>query len=110
MLNDNECLRKFYLETARNVAETHIGGNNMRIYLDNCCYNRPFDDLRQDRIRIEAEKILEEHLVSTGTAMFLQQFSYGAGDYTKEREHLLADQSIEDFERDFSKFNTVKKG
>lgn len=22
------------------------------LYLDNCCYNRPFDDLRQERIRI----------------------------------------------------------
>jgi len=32
--------------------------NSMRIYLDNCCYNRPFDDLTQDRIRLEAEAIL----------------------------------------------------
>ena len=28
-----------------------------RIYLDVCCLNRPFDDLRQDRIRLEAEAI-----------------------------------------------------
>jgi predicted nucleic acid-binding protein len=27
----------------------------MRIYLDNCCFNRPFDDQRQPRIRLEAE-------------------------------------------------------
>lgn len=27
----------------------------MRVYLDNCCYNRPFDDQNQLRIRIEAE-------------------------------------------------------
>jgi predicted nucleic acid-binding protein len=27
----------------------------MRIYLDNCCYNRPFDDQKQLRIRIETE-------------------------------------------------------
>jgi predicted nucleic acid-binding protein len=26
----------------------------MRIYLDNCCYNRPFDDQKQLRIRLEA--------------------------------------------------------
>ena len=31
----------------------------MRIYLDNCCFNRPFDDQRQARIRIEAEAKLE---------------------------------------------------
>ncbi|MDO4962361.1 MAG: type II toxin-antitoxin system VapC family toxin [Eubacteriales bacterium] len=27
----------------------------MRVYLDNCCYNRPFDDQGQDRIHIEAQ-------------------------------------------------------
>lgn len=27
----------------------------MRVYLDNCCYNRPFDDQKQLRIRLEAE-------------------------------------------------------
>jgi predicted nucleic acid-binding protein len=27
----------------------------MRVYLDNCCYNRPFDDQNQLRIRIETE-------------------------------------------------------
>lgn len=30
----------------------------MRIYLDVCCLNRPFDDQTQNRIRLEAEAIL----------------------------------------------------
>jgi len=30
----------------------------MRIYLDVCCLNRPFDDHRQERIRLESEAIL----------------------------------------------------
>lgn len=30
----------------------------MKIYLDACCLNRPFDDQSQDRIYIEAESIL----------------------------------------------------
>ena len=30
---------------------------SLRIYLDVCCLNRPFDDLRQDRIRLEAEAV-----------------------------------------------------
>ena len=30
----------------------------MRIYLDVCCLNRPFDDNAQDRIRLEAEAVL----------------------------------------------------
>lgn len=35
----------------------------MKIYLDNCCFNRPFDDQIQIRIRLESEaklKIQEE--------------------------------------------------
>ncbi|MCK4765053.1 MAG: PIN domain protein [Candidatus Aminicenantes bacterium] len=27
----------------------------MRIYLDNCCFNRPFDDQRQVKIKLESE-------------------------------------------------------
>ena len=27
----------------------------IKIYLDNCCYNRPFDDQAQDLVRIETE-------------------------------------------------------
>ena len=30
----------------------------MRIYLDACCLNRPFDDQSQDRIRLEAEAVV----------------------------------------------------
>ena len=30
----------------------------MKIYLDACCLNRPFDDQRQARVRLEAEAIL----------------------------------------------------
>ena len=27
----------------------------MRVYLDNCCYNRPYDEQVQLRIRLETE-------------------------------------------------------
>jgi predicted nucleic acid-binding protein len=30
----------------------------MKIYLDACCLNRPFDDTTQDRVRIESEAVL----------------------------------------------------
>lgn len=30
----------------------------MKLYLDNCCYNRPFDDQTQDRIHLESEAVL----------------------------------------------------
>ena len=30
----------------------------MRIYLDNCCLNRPFDDMQNESVRLEAEAVL----------------------------------------------------
>ncbi|MCI5122774.1 MAG: PIN domain-containing protein [Candidatus Electrothrix sp. AUS4] len=30
----------------------------MKIYLDACCFNRPFDDQRQNRIHLESEAII----------------------------------------------------
>ncbi len=30
----------------------------MRLYLDVCCLNRPFDDQRQERVRLETEALL----------------------------------------------------
>ena len=38
----------------------------MRVYLDNCSFNRPFDDQRQMRVRLEAEAKLciQEHIRS----------------------------------------------
>lgn len=33
------------------------GSKSMRLYLDSCCFNRPFDDLRQERVRIEADAV-----------------------------------------------------
>lgn len=32
--------------------------NKLRVYLDNCCFNRPFDDQQQLRIRLETESKL----------------------------------------------------
>ena len=29
----------------------------LKLYLDNCCYNRPFDDLEQEKISLEANAI-----------------------------------------------------
>jgi hypothetical protein len=33
-------------------------GKLMTIYLDNCCLNRPYDDLRDNTVRMEAEAVL----------------------------------------------------
>ena len=29
----------------------------LKLYLDNCCYNRPFDDLTQEKINLESQAI-----------------------------------------------------
>jgi hypothetical protein len=54
------------------------GGERVKIYMDNCCLNRPFDDLTQDRVN------------------FLQQFESGSGNYTEERDKLLAGITLDD--------------
>ncbi len=39
----------------------------MRIYLDNCCYNRPFDDQSQLSVRLETEaKLRIQYLMRLG--------------------------------------------
>ena len=60
----------------------------MTLYLDNCCYNRPFDDQTHDRIHIESEAVLaalKGALGVVGAARFIQQYDIGSGDYTKEK-------------------------
>lgn len=40
----------------------------MRIYLDNCCYNRPFDDQSQIKIHLEAQaKLYIQAKIREGT-------------------------------------------
>lgn len=47
----------------------------MRIYLDNCTFNRPFDDQRQIRIRIEAEaKLYVQSLIDQGKLEFVWSY------------------------------------
>ena len=47
----------------------------IKLYLDNCCFNRPFDDQSQIRIRLEAEaklKIQEE--IRAGTFQLIWSY------------------------------------
>jgi hypothetical protein len=44
-----------------------IRGSAMRIYLDNCCYNRPFDDQNQKKIQLETiAKLYIQNAVRNG--------------------------------------------
>ena len=52
-----------------------------------------------EKIRREGLKALKEKLGVEGMIKFIQMYSDGKGDYTKEREELLKDTTIEDFEK-----------
>jgi len=49
-------------------------------------------------LRQKGIEALTDALGPAGMAYFLRQFAQGSGDYTAEREALLADVTMEDFE------------
>ena len=47
----------------------------MKLYLDNCCFNRPFDDQSQIRIRLETEAKLEiQDKIRSGTLQLIWSY------------------------------------
>ncbi len=52
-----------------------------------------------EKIRREGLKALKEKLGVEGMIKFIQMYSDGKGDYTQEKEELLKDITIEDFEK-----------
>ena len=43
----------------------------MRVYLDNCCYNRPYDNQGQLAVRLETEaKLRVQHLMRIGAVEY----------------------------------------
>lgn len=61
----------------------------MRIYPDNCCYNRPYDDQTQTRISLEAQAKLH-----------IQEQIRKKSDYTKWRRTYFGDASVEKINAD----------
>ncbi len=50
----------------------------MRIYLDNCCFNRPYDDQSQLRISLETQaKLYVQNLIKEKNWNWLLLISYG---------------------------------
>lgn len=63
----------------------------MRIYLDNCCYNRPYDDQSQIRIHLETEaKLHIQSLVKKGelelVTSFMLEYENGKNRYLQKRK------------------------
>ena len=52
-----------------------------------------------EQIRQEGLKALKEKLGPVGMIKFIQMYSDGKGDYTKERKQTLKDVTIDDFEK-----------
>ena len=47
----------------------------IKIYLDNCCYNRPFDEQNQDLIRLETEaKLIIQNKIKQGLFSLVWSF------------------------------------
>ena len=63
----------------------------MRIYLDNCCFNRPFDDQNQVKVRLEAEakllvqaKIIDKEITLVWSYML--DYENGFNPYEERRK------------------------
>lgn len=72
----------------------------MKLYLDACCLNRPFDDQRQPRVRLEAEAIslilqkLHQHEWEwVGSEVLVYELGQTVDAERRERLLLLAGQS-----------------
>jgi len=69
----------------------------MKIYLDVCCLNRPFDDLGQSRIRLESEAVLSilekcraGQLVLIGSEMVEVELAHNPDAGKRRKAELLA--------------------
>ena len=65
----------------------------MRVYLDNCCYNRPFDDQSQFRIHLETEaKLRIQQLMRKGELEYawskVLDYELGNSPYTDQAEEI----------------------
>ena len=67
----------------------------MRVYLDNCCYNRPFDDQTQPSVRLETEaKLLVQSLMRSGAVEYAKELM-ALGVKAADAIHLACAESAE---------------
>ena len=63
-------------------------------------------DMSLVELQNKGYQILQEHLGIVGMLKFIQQFDIGSGDYTKEREKLLGNPTIDEIK---SEIEQIKK-
>ena len=73
----------------------------MRVYLDNCCYNRPFDP--QDQLRVAIE---------TSAKMRVQALMRSGQDYTEWRNNQFEDdgETIEELGEKIRRYSESRRG
>ncbi|GMO45282.1 MAG: PIN domain-containing protein [Treponemataceae bacterium] len=68
----------------------------MKVYLDNCCYNRPFDDQTDFSVRLEAEaKLYVQELIKEGYIDLVwssvNDFENNDNPFDEKRERIAAE-------------------
>jgi hypothetical protein len=53
-------------------------------------------ELTQEQVRLMGLQVLARELGATGLIRFLQLYEQGSGDYSREREDLAANQTVDD--------------
>jgi len=88
----------------------------MKLYLDNCCFNRPFDDQSQIRIRLETEaklKIQEEIRSGTFQLMwsYILDYENNQNPYQERKVRIKKwkEYAIEDMEESSEVIETAKE-
>lgn len=72
----------------------------MRVYLDNCCYNRPYDDQSQLRISLETQaKIQIQGMIRNGELELVS--SYVLLYENSNNPHILRQNAIRSFVKDY---------
>jgi len=79
----------------------------LRIYLDCCCFNRPFDDQSQLRIRLEAEaKLAIQEKIRSGNMelawSYMMDFENAANPYAERRYAIAEWRSLASIDSDES--------
>jgi predicted nucleic acid-binding protein len=67
----------------------------LRVYLDNCCFNRPYDDQSQKRIEIEtkAKLFIQENIAEGNIELvwsYMMDFENGNNPYLEKRNAIAA--------------------
>ena len=79
--------KKSNRKDCRSESSFNFAMEKMRVYLDNCCYNRPFDEQVQLSVRLETEAKMEVQSQMRFGILEYVLTNRSPHDYTKWREN-----------------------